>query len=248
MLRLPAVTFLLLGLACAGAGKSSPDAPEIVQFTADAATVDESGSVTFSAVVTDPNGVDDVIGGTLGNGDGATYGAFATSGDAGTYALTLSWDEISETEAFVFEGSDTRSFVATFFDQEGHEATASVTVAFTCSTGAACDGACVNLRTDEDNCGSCGNSCDACSNGACAAWEWTCFDPDDGDTCDALCDGIGKICTDDRELPGTDERAGGAKYAERRVCPDDIPDGTHYFDCSYNFGGTQGVEVGCWCG
>jgi hypothetical protein len=46
-------------------------------------------SITFTAVLTDPDGIDDLIGGSLTNADGSIqYGAFVTSGQEGSYSLT----------------------------------------------------------------------------------------------------------------------------------------------------------------
>lgn len=44
--------------------------------------------MTFSVVLTDPDGIDDLIGGTLKDPDsGSSYGAFVTEAGEGAYAL-----------------------------------------------------------------------------------------------------------------------------------------------------------------
>src|SRR5262249_50741953 len=101
------------------------DAPKVLSFGTNVTTLTEGQSVSFSTVVTDPQGIDNLIGGTLKDENGATYGSFATSGQEGAYALTLSWDAINQVEAIAFDygGKATRTFAAEFFDVEGHSAT-----------------------------------------------------------------------------------------------------------------------------
>src|SRR5262249_23050826 len=56
---------------------ADPDAPTIATLGTSASSLDEGDSVTFTALVTDPQGASDVVGGTLVDpSTGTTYGAF----------------------------------------------------------------------------------------------------------------------------------------------------------------------------
>jgi hypothetical protein len=57
-------------------------------------TMTSSDRLAVSAVVTDPDGIDDLIGGTLTTTDGAsTFGAFATDASEGAYSISLTCKE-----------------------------------------------------------------------------------------------------------------------------------------------------------
>jgi hypothetical protein len=180
------------------------DAPEVLLFAANAADLTEGGSVTFTAVVRDGQGVDDVIGGTLGSPGGRTYAAFSTTAEEGAYQLTLGWSTISDTEEIAFDTPESRTFVARFYDQAGHEVSAETSVRLYCEDArhVACGGHCTDLRDDVDNCGSCGRRCDELLDGAscqgtecvgqtpCALSE----DLTSTTTCDDVCGDLGGIC------------------------------------------------------
>lgn len=152
----------------------SADAPVFLNFGTNVATITQDEAVTFTAVLTDPQGIDDLIGGSLTSEDGAIqYGAFATSGQEGSYTLNLTWDAIDQAADITFAQSATRTFTATFFDVAGHRVDKTVTITLSCGGFYACHGACANV---------CGlnsmtrGSCDA----ACASDQMTC-DPGDTD-------------------------------------------------------------------
>lgn len=88
-------------------------------------------SAIFTAVLTDPDGVDDIVGGTLSNESGAIgYGPFVAAGQAGTYSITLAWDAVHLAEAIEFEAMElTRVFQAEFYDQAGHKVRKDVSLA-----------------------------------------------------------------------------------------------------------------------
>ena len=118
--------------------------PAILSFAANVAILGEGESVTFTAVVTHPDGIANLIGGTLMSGSGATYGAFATAGDEGAYSASISWWTMNQINPInLSEGADgNRPFVATFYDLEGDFAQAEVAVGITCEGDASCDGYC----------------------------------------------------------------------------------------------------------
>ncbi len=126
--------------------------PSILSFAANVAILGEGESVTFTAVVTHPDGIANLIGGTLMSGSGATYGAFATAGDEGAYSTTVSWWTMNQVNPInLSEGADgNRPFVATFYDLEGDLAQAEVAVGITCDGDASCEGDCGGACSDAD--------------------------------------------------------------------------------------------------
>jgi hypothetical protein len=145
--------------ACEGAACGAP--PRILAFDADARRLTEGGLVRFSAVVTDPDGVADVIGGLLEDPDGVSYGAFAAAGGEGAYELSLSWGAIHAARPVEFEGSAARDFVGVFFDEAGNRVTETLQITLHCDAagGVACAGRCTDLN-DAEHCGACRAACD----------------------------------------------------------------------------------------
>jgi hypothetical protein len=180
-------------------GDAQPDAsaPIILSFGTSSTSMTEGESVTFTAVVTDPNGIDDLIGGTLKSADGqATYGAFATGAQEGAYSLSLSWSQLHATTPINFDQELLLTFVASFFDQAGHQTTASATIRLHCAGDAACDGVCIDLKSDAQNCGACGRLCDSpCDQGRCNG-RAPCFPVTASTTCAAHCATLGSACGD----------------------------------------------------
>jgi hypothetical protein len=154
-----------------------------------------------TAVVTDAQGIGQVIGGTLTDPGGASYGAFQVSTTSGSYSLTLSWaaiDTVSLVNAPA--GGAMRTFVATFYDQAGGSTSKSFSVLLTCANTAqpVCSGTCIDVQSDELNCGMCGRSCAAtfggsvlsCTAGKCSLYETA----KTRESCGALCSGLGLTC------------------------------------------------------
>jgi hypothetical protein len=151
--------------ACLDAG-----CPTILTLSANTTTFTPSTTIVISAVVTDPDGIDDLIGGVLLDPvTNATYGAFQTSAAEGAYELRLGWDEVNTTRAIDFAASASRPLRARFFDQAGHETLQDLTVTLTCEGPAACAGVCNEVRcgdvcvddsfVDDDHCGRCDVAC-----------------------------------------------------------------------------------------
>lgn len=147
------------GIAGAG-GDAVTGPPVVLTFGANVSSLTEGESIVFSAVLTDPDGIDDIVGGVL-EMDGLPLGAFITSAQEGAYTLSVSWAAIHQTSAidFPMTGSDERTFNATFFDQGGLKATAVTMVAMTCAGLASCDGTCKDLATNKLDCGACDHAC-----------------------------------------------------------------------------------------
>ena len=72
----------------------SEHAPRILSFTTNVGAITRGQSVTFSAIVTDPDGLADIVGGTLEGSSGQVYGTFSASGGAGAYSMPLSWNDM----------------------------------------------------------------------------------------------------------------------------------------------------------
>lgn len=179
-----------------------PNGPVILSFSTNVDSITEGESITFTAVVTDPDGIDDLIGGTLSAPSGDAFGPFATAAQEGAYSATVSWSQLDQVETIEFENEATTTFVATFFDTSGHSTTATKSITLHCDGIAACDGVCTDLRESRDNCGACGNQIAShliCNEGApscptpgqvdCGT---ACFDLLDSDT---NCGACGNDCT-----------------------------------------------------
>jgi hypothetical protein len=151
--------------ACNGAG-----CPTIVSLSINATVLGEFNSATVAAIVTDPDGVDDVIGGTLLDPQsGLVYGTFAAQG-GGAYEIDVTWGLLNTARPIDFSSSTSRTLRARFFDQAGNDVFGDVDVDLACDDGGAacnaqcgrarCEGACVEDVFDtDDNCGSCGTVC-----------------------------------------------------------------------------------------
>lgn len=175
--------------------------PIFLSFGTNVGTLTQGEMVTFTATLTDPDGVEDIIGGSLQSPDESLqFGPFVAAGQLGTYSITLSWAQIHQAEAIEFEmGGIQREFRAVFFDQAGHKATEDVVLELVCIGGAACAGTCTDLAVDALNCGACGRTCDdgedACESGACLPTFGSCVAYDDGiETCAEACLAAGEMC------------------------------------------------------
>ncbi|MDP2339317.1 MAG: hypothetical protein Q8O67_00035 [Deltaproteobacteria bacterium] len=146
--------------------------PQILSLSSNVSTIGQFDSATLSAVVTDPDGVADIIGGVLIDPvSDATYATFTATG-SGTFTINVSWSFLNPVRPIDFDGSVTRVVRARFFDQAGHEAFDDVSLTLQCTDDVvACDGRCGEDRCggqclsaeelgSNENCGSCGNQCD----------------------------------------------------------------------------------------
>ncbi|MCP4804802.1 MAG: hypothetical protein GY884_05565 [Proteobacteria bacterium] len=137
-LRLPLAALVAFALACTGGGgdddpvgdpgggdtaSSSEQAPQILEFTANPMTVSDGADATFCALVTDPQGIDDLIGGSL-KANGATLAAFSGAADEGSYSATVGFTALSEAYDVDADGqSGTLTVTASFSDQTGNTST-----------------------------------------------------------------------------------------------------------------------------
>lgn len=184
-----------------GGVMGDPGGPVFLSFGSNVNSLTEGQTVRFTAVLTDPDGVDDLIGGALRSPDGAYYGAFATAAQEGSYSLLLSWAEISQARPIDFMAEQGRDFEAEFFDAGGRRAVRTLSLKLHCSGKVACDGKCgVALGSSADNCGACGNRCGhggGCFLGEChrlgACVTSSAARPDE--TCTRICSAAGLACS-----------------------------------------------------
>lgn len=203
---------------------SEDGGPVIIDFGTNVSVLEEDQSVVFTATVNDPDGPDDIQGGSLKDAsESITFGAFQDVGN-GTYEITVSWAEIDQAIGINFEGMQTLTFTAVFFDNGGHKGFDQTSVDLTCGpedSAMACDGQCVLAATDNDHCGTCGNACDGfngCTAGTCEAAESPCLVAANFayTGCDEYCAAMGEVCTDDGPCWG----GGGTTLWKTNNCSD----------------------------
>ena len=179
---------------------STDGGPFFLSFSTNVGTITDGESVVFTATVSDPDGLDDIAGGSLFTGDGAfSYGPFVAAGQEGTYSITVSWEAIDQVEAIEFESIDVeRVFRAEFYDTKGKSASRDTMITLSCPGGGACDGACKDFQVDAENCGACENVCEGgCDSAACAPLLGECIDMTNGFAfCTEYCQGKGEQCVE----------------------------------------------------
>ena len=197
------------------AADSAEPGPVFLSLESNVAAITQGESVELKAVVTDPDGIDDVVGGYLtATGDeDRRYGAFTSVAQNGSYELSLSWKDINLLEPIEFVGtSSQRSFTAIFFDAAGHSAKQTISLDLICAQGGCCEGSCMALDADLYNCGACGTTClpalDSCEQGQCV----TQLRSDIPKSCDEVCSAEGFTCTASCEGATGDPFAAYAVY------------------------------------
>lgn len=157
------MTVLWVGLACTPqlddddddsssptpTSTSEPGGPEILSFSATADEITEGDTITFTAIVTDEDGVDDLVGGQLISEEtSAVYGPFTSQGE-GTFSITLSWADLDAVVPIDFSGANIpRTLTAEFFDTEGLRGATGFVLTLSCARGlGASDGLCVDVHS-----------------------------------------------------------------------------------------------------
>lgn len=220
--------------------------PVIVDLNTTVTELTDGETVTFGAIVTDPDGVEDILGGQLTDPDeNVVYGNFA-SGGGGSYSLELSWSELHDTLAIDTEGR-TRAFKARFVDSVDQTDDELVDLTLSCDDLTLCDGICTDLESDNQNCGSCGKLCpDAglCTAIGCPPILSECFYvPGSFETCDEACADIGETCVDNG-CDGFSVFSG----ASGPIC-EDFPSGSNGTACADDlFDVNPGLSYRCCCG
>lgn len=117
--------------------ETEPGGPVFLDFGVSTRNV-EDDPITFTAVVTDPDGIGDVVGGVLEDvATDTNLAAFQTSAQEGAYSLLMAPRDLSLHHRD-FEGTmgEAYSFEvrAKFFDQEGKQATEVVEMTIPCES------------------------------------------------------------------------------------------------------------------
>jgi hypothetical protein len=172
----------------------------IEAFFADRQTLAPNTAVGFTATVSHPDGLAEIVGGTLENADvGTIYGAFQQTA-GGTFTVLLTWDQINAATPIDQGRDDVYTFEAVFRDNAGSIARRDIGLGMDCEGLDACDGTCVDWTADGTNCGGCGVTCgvqEACLAGSCNVVSWSpCFLPKDM-TCAVACNELGMTCVED---------------------------------------------------
>jgi hypothetical protein len=201
------------GSSTASSASSSAGGPVIQSLAANPNPVTPTGT-TITAVVTDTSGVQALTGGTLKDKVyGTSYGAFQTPGGQGTFTYAMTWSALYQANAISFPpgGSQQRVVTATFFDMQNRTASQDLTLTLECgsSTMGPCSAGCLDLTSDKNNCGACGNLCansNVCKKDtflACACQAGKCTDTIvttlgggsvSGSSCNAVCQSLGATC------------------------------------------------------
>lgn len=96
-----------------GGSMTVPGGPEIISLEAIPSTLVDGDSLQVVATVTDPDGLEDVVGGSLRTEDGSSaYGPFTSLG-GGTWSISLTWQDIEQVAPVT---SLARTFRAEFAD------------------------------------------------------------------------------------------------------------------------------------
>ena len=139
-------------------------APNILSLNANTTTLDAGATLIVTAVVTDPDGIDDLIGGQLEASTGGSYGAFSTAATEGAYTIALTWDALNTVQPLDAPAAGrVLDFKAVFYDVSGLRSESSLQITVRChddETRSLCDGICYDLATNYDSCGACNSSCD----------------------------------------------------------------------------------------
>lgn len=183
-----------------------PGGPTIISLGTSAPSISEGESVTFTATVTHPDGPEAIAGGSLTTPDGsATYGPFVLAGGS-TYSIEITWDQIHRIEPIEFTSDQIRSFRTEFFDTTARRGMYSVDLTLSCGDFAACDGVCVDLINNDENCGECRLECvrrgaasefGGCETGECLPTWSDCYVYSAFENCEDVCSEEGKVCAED---------------------------------------------------
>ena len=138
--------------------RSSKHAPIILSLNTDVKKLTQDEAVKIVAIVTDPDGIDDVIGGELVTGQGLSFGAFTSPAQEGSYQLSISWDDINKIDPIEFVSAKLLIVTAKFFDVSGEKVEQNISLELHCKGLGACNGVCTSLETI-DNCGGCRVKC-----------------------------------------------------------------------------------------
>lgn len=137
-------TVTLTGTGTGTGTETGGGVPTIVSLSVNAGTIGPGDTLEVSAIVTDPDGIDDLIGGQLVVGDGLTLGTFQTAAQEGAYGISLTFTDLLAVSGLQTSSTTDLVLTAEFFDQSGSSSSESVGVGLSCTDyGVLCD-ACIN--------------------------------------------------------------------------------------------------------
>lgn len=139
---------------------ADPNGPQILSFSSNRTSIASANRyrdmVVLSAVVTDVDGVEDVIGGTLFvDGTTVSLGTFATAAQEGAYSISLDWETLLSPLPDNFapwEPALNLPLRAEFFDQAGHKTSQTTMVRFECEAAGGDDVVGETVRPFGDGC------------------------------------------------------------------------------------------------
>ncbi|MBX7079533.1 MAG: hypothetical protein K1X88_10130 [Nannocystaceae bacterium] len=239
--------------AGSSSGATEPDAPVLRSLATDVDAITEGEQVHVTALVDDPQGTEDLIGGTLESDDGTTFGPFVATAP-GSFTFALGWDALDAVAPIELpQGRDaTRTVRARFVDAAGHEVVGEIPLSLHCGALAACDGHCLDTLENSDDCGGCGIVCepppgegaelDACVAGSCATRVCGPIDV----TCTEVCGAQGMACVAGCAAEfGTDAWVAVMMHDDA-ACGDESY-GTTEFDCETTVAQVGWAAKGCCC-
>lgn len=151
------------------AGTSEPGAPRILSLSVVPPRLHlqgDTGASTVSALVSDPDGLQDLVGGRLVDPvSGGVYGVFTSTATPGAYTFSIDWlimQAVRPVASSPLGGSD-RVMRAEFFDLAGHTGALDLVMRLDCGlTGhGVCNNQCTLMSTSPTNCGECGRAAPA---------------------------------------------------------------------------------------
>jgi hypothetical protein len=156
--------------------------------------------VTFTATVTDSDGLGDIVSGTLAIVSPTAAVRSFDQGSGGTYIVDVTWAQIAAAHEIEFDSDQQRVFRAEFTDSAGRKGSKDIALTLTCDGNSACGSRCVDRMGDADNCGTCGHTCrvegtsGGCQAGECRPAFTDCMGLTAFATCDAACAAQGDTC------------------------------------------------------
>ncbi len=186
------------------------DGPNVHEVELVSGTLRDDGELKIVARVCHPDGEQALDSVELRSVDGdRTYGTFDKQNDE--YVLEATWDQLNEAVPISFVGATTKLSLAVWATDDGNrDGWRALDLTLACDEGGACDGTCMSLSDDPENCGGCGATCAGaeqpgfgtlCQDGACRPTLSGCFEPSvppggglSSDTCEQVCGTAGELC------------------------------------------------------
>lgn len=149
------------GTCNAGRCEDTPGmgAPQIIRLELSAESLGPEQPVRVTLTAAHSGSLSQLVGATLSDEFG-NYGAL-TQQSGGIFERTLTWQEAHQRRALNFGAQGAvRTLTARLSDNAGQEVTRTIALNIRCDGGeSACDGQCLDLSQNPDNCGACGQSC-----------------------------------------------------------------------------------------